>query len=123
MGRPPKNDSTAPDLFGGGTSTRRSSTSPGPIYQGVSKTLRKLIDAGTLDADLDAGTCAQLRSLAASIDRESGADPMRKQASGVSLAALHAQLASLLDRVRPLVDGTDESDAEWHALVQELRKP
>lgn len=122
MGRPRKSDDDAPDLFGGSSSTRRSS-SPGPIYQGVSKTLRKLVEAGTLDADLDAGTCAQLRSLAASIDRESGADPMRKQASGVSLAALHAQLANLLDRVRPIADGASDEDEEWHALVQELRKP
>jgi hypothetical protein len=76
-------------------------TTGGPVYQGVCKAIRWLVDQGALDDTRKAGLVAQARSLAASIDRESGHDPRRKQASGVSLSALHAQLAELLQLLDP----------------------
>jgi hypothetical protein len=82
-------------------------TTGGPVYQGVCKAIRWLVDQGALDDTRKAGLVAQARSLAASIDRESGHDPRRKQASGVSLSALHAQLAELLQ----LLDPEDTSPA------------
>ena len=78
-----------------------SDRSPGPIYQGVCKTIR------TVDADdpegrqLRAGITAQARSLAASIDRQSGHVDGSYQAPGDKLAQLHAQLAALMLIIAP----------------------
>ena len=93
------------------------SSSPGPIYQGVCKTIRALLDKEHLDRDVDAGSIAQARSIAASIDRVSG-HRGGYQASGMQLAALHAQLSEVMERLNPagasdpFQDFLDELDAE-----------
>jgi hypothetical protein len=94
--------------------------SPGPVYQGVCAGIRTL-QALNADADADAAhgtrgkpgkpgaawaarfaaTIAQARSIAGSIDRESGHEPRTRQASGVSLAALHERLDALMLRLDP----------------------
>lgn len=101
--------------------------SPGPIYQGTGKAIRHLAKVNATDDDPKglvwqarmAATISQARSLAASIDRESGRDPERKQASGVSLAALHERLDSLMLRLDPegvAAGGTDS----WEDTQREL---
>lgn len=95
----------------------RAKVVPGPIYQGVSKTIRALIDAEKLDRKIDAGSIAQARSLASSIDRVSGHTLPQHQASGVSLAALHAQLSEVLERLDP----TGASDP-FQDFLEELDK-
>lgn len=72
----------------------------GPVYQGVCKTIRALTKEQVVDRLVDAGSIAQARSLAASIDRVSGHDGGH-QASGMQLAALHAQLSEVLVRLNP----------------------
>lgn len=90
---------------------------PGPIYQGVCKTIRALTEAEQLDKKVDAGTIAQARSIASSIDRVSG-HKGGYQASGMQLAALHAQLSEVLERLNPagtrdpFQDFLDELDKE-----------
>lgn len=81
-------------------STPTTSSKPGPIYQGVCKTIRELVKDETLDKARDAGDIAQARSLAASIDRVSGHNG-GYQASGMQLAALHAQLSEVMTRINP----------------------
>lgn len=75
----------------------------GPVYTGVTKQIRALIADGTIDKKLHAGTIAQARSLASSIDRDSGHGDRpgqhRTQANGVPLAALHQQLDALIERM------------------------
>lgn len=89
---------------------------PGPIYQGVCRQIRDLIDSGTIDRDTHAGTIAQARSLAGSIDRVSGHGGTR-QATGMQLAALHAQLDALLARLTP----SDVSDGDpFEQFLREL---
>lgn len=84
-------------------STPTTSSKPGPIYQGVCKTIRQLIKDEALDRSRDAGDIAQARSLAASIDRVSGHNG-GYQASGMQLAALHAQLSEVMARINPVGD-------------------
>ena len=76
----------------------------GPVYQGVCAQIRALT-AGTeplIDKRLWAGTIAQARSLAASIDRVDGRDGGAKgQANGVPLAQMHQQLDALMARLNP----------------------
>jgi hypothetical protein len=110
--------------------------SPGPIYQGTGKAIRHLAKVNATDDDPKglvwqarmAATISQARSLAASIDRESGRDPERKQASGVSLAALHQQLDALMLRLDPQGVATegpadfDQLSAELAALELEQRR-
>ena len=108
-------------------------TTGGPVYQGVCKAIRWLTDQGIVDEQRHGGLIAQARSLAASIDRESGHDPRRKQASGVSLAALHERLAAILQLLDPteaaapstgalgaLVDrwAAEDADAQARARAQ-----
>lgn len=88
----------------------------GPVYQGVCKQIRALIRSKTIDKTADAGTIAQARSVAASIDRVSGHDDPRAQASGMQLAALHAQLFELIGR---LTGETTDDDA-FDQLLREL---
>lgn len=95
--------SSPPPLFDVG----RPKTKPGPVYQGVNKEIRALERAGTIDRLERAGTIAQARSLAASIDRVSGHDGTG-QASGMQLAAMHEQLDGLLARLAPDTGDTDE---------------
>lgn len=94
-------------------------TGPGPVYQGVAKSIRALADrrgpakSGSTPAhpdrtewlDENAGAISAARSLAASIDRVSGhADPKR-QASGMQLSSLHASLLAWLERLDPSAGG------------------
>lgn len=79
----------------------------GPIYQGVAAEIRRLTAQGKwkdeeqlADPDIYAGTIAQARSLAASIDRVSGHEG-GYQASGKMLAELHAELRALLEVLHP----------------------
>lgn len=104
---------------------------PGPVYQGVGKAIRYLEDLHKMDGpdqDLDwpkrmAGTIAQARSLAASIDRASGRQvdgfPTRRQAAGRDLGALHEQLDALLLRLDP-VGVIAEGPSDWDRLQTEL---
>ena len=78
----------------------KTSSKPGPVYQGVCKTIRALEKAEQLDRSVDAGSMAQARSIAASIDRVSGHNG-GYQASGMQLAALHAQLSEVMVRLNP----------------------
>jgi hypothetical protein len=101
--------------------------SPGPVYQGVGKSIRylsKLHAAEGPDQDADwptrmAGTIAQAMSLGASIDRASGRDPERRQAAGRDLANLHEQLDALMLRLDP-VGVTAEGPSDWDKLQGEL---
>ena len=74
----------------------------GPVYQGVCAQVRHLFPSSDPDAKARkaerAGTIAQARSIAASIDRVSGHGGGH-QANGVPLAAMHAQLDVLLERL------------------------
>lgn len=116
-------------------------SSPGPVYQGTSKAIRylELCNAdpeadrafrtakapegkpGAAWAERMAATIAQARSLAGSIDRESGREPGSRQASGVSLAALHERLDALMLRLDPeqvAVDGPSDFDELNTELAQ-----
>lgn len=77
--------------------------SPGPVYQGVCAQIRRLTkpDVGEplIDEKLWAGTIAQARSLAASIDRVDGRNG--PQANGVPLGTMHGQLDALMARLNP----------------------
>ena len=92
----------------------------GPVYQGVCAQIRHLFPKGD-DAAEDrkrtlAGTIAQARSLAASIDRDSG-HAGGKQANGVPLATMHGQLDALLERLA----GTGATDP-FMDLLNELNE-
>jgi|SRR5690625_4598562 len=86
----------------------------GPVYQGVTKQIRRLERDGVIDKATHAGTIAQARSIAASIDRVSGHDG-GPQASGMQLAALHERLESVLATLSP---ETTESDPFQDLLDQ-----
>ena len=97
----------------------------GPVYQGVCAQIRELTAGAEplVDKRLWAGTIAQARSIAASIDRDSGHGG-RKQANGVPLAQLHDQLDKLLARLNPEAD--DQSPLErlaeqWRQEEEEAR--
>ena len=100
---------------------------PGPVYQGTSKSIRYLAKLNGTEEDpkgLDwstrwAGTIAQARSLAASIDRASGRDPKRRQAAGRDLANLHEQLDALLLRLDPQGVAAD-APSDYDQLQEEL---
>jgi hypothetical protein len=94
----------------------------GAVYQGVGKTLRQLEDLGVVDPIRHAALCALARSIAASIDRESGDDETRKQASGVSLAALHERLEKVLERLDPQDQAEDGVDAEWRKFTAAMQQ-
>lgn len=93
----------------------------GPVYQGVCAQLRRLEALQVIESGKDArqaGLVAQARSLAGSIDRESGHWPDLRQASGVSLAALHERLAAILAALDPQ-EAAGASDA-WGQLLDDL---
>lgn len=95
---------------------------PGPVYQGVSKAIRYLETLPDQDpawATRWAGTIAQARSLAGSIDRASGRDPERRQAAGRDLANLHEQLDALMLRLDPQGVAA-EGPSGWDQLQEEL---
>lgn len=96
---------------------------PGPVYQGVAKSIRALADrrgpakSGSTPAHPDrvvwleenAGACSAARSVAASIDRASGHGNPRAQASGMQLGALHTSLLAWLERLDPQHAGETSS--------------
>lgn len=88
----------------------------GPVYQGVCKQIRAMLAAEQIDRNIDAGTIAQARSVAASIDRVSGHNDPREQASGMQLAALHAQLFELIGRLT----GDQTDDDAFTQLIAEM---
>lgn len=107
---------------------------PGPVYQGVTKTIRALASrrgpgkSGATPAHPDrvlwleenAGAIAAARSVAASIDRESGHRAERKQAAGMQLQALHSSLLAWLERLDPTI--TDDAGDPWETLVDKLER-
>ena len=94
-----------------------SKTGPGPVYQGVCKQIRTLVDRETVDPEAWAGTIAQARSIARAIDVASG-HTGRAQASGMQLAALHAGLDALLVRLTGETQDRDPFD-DFLAGMQE----
>ena len=86
---------------------------PGPVYQGVGKTIRTLTKVSPdgepprVDARRMAGVIAQARSLARAIDRASGHNVSGWQERGSDLAQLHAQLQEVLERLDPDLAGED----------------
>lgn len=96
----------------------------GPVYAGVCRTIRHLTTAhgpehpAAVDAEVWAGTIAQARSLAASIDRVDGR-PGTAQANGVPLGMMHQQLDALMARLNP--DATDAADP-MTSLLEELKR-
>lgn len=91
---------------------------PGPVYQGVCKQIRTLIESEIVDRNAQAGTVAQARSIAKAVDVASGHTGLQ-QASGMQLAALHAQLDALLARLSgspverdPFADFLDEINTD-----------
>lgn len=84
-------------------------SSRGAIYRNVCRQVRALAAAGTLDVELEAGTVAQARSLAAVIDRASGLAG-RKQET-YALPQLHRELRELLDKLAGR--GPLEVDMSW----------
>jgi hypothetical protein len=95
----------------------------GPVYQGVCSQIRALFPQDDPEASARkavlAGTIAQARSVAESIDRVSGhpiGGVVTRQAAGMQLAALHSQLDALLARLSP----EDEDDDEFERLRREM---
>lgn len=78
----------------------------GPVYRGVAQQIKSLLDGQKIEGAELAGTIAQALSLSASIDRVSGHVPHTRQAAGMQLSAMHAQLDALLERLAT-VSGTD----------------
>ena len=111
-----------PGLFD--TPSSRSSSSRGPVYQGVCAQIRRLTKPPAegadplIDEDLWKGTIAQARALAASIDRVDGSDGTGQQANGVPLAAMHQQLDALLARLNPEVNDDSSPMAQLVAEMQ-----
>ena len=89
--------------------------SRGPVYQGVAKQIRALIADGALDKDARAGTIAQARSLAHTIDLKSGLGDAEPE-YGASVAAMHKQLDELLVRL----SGDDITVDPFDDLLDEL---
>ena len=119
--------------------TPKDDSSSRAVYQGTSKAIRYLEQLNA-DAELDrqfgtrakpegrpgaawsarfAGTIAQARSLAASIDRASGSDPKRRQAAGRDLADMHERLDALMLRLDP-EEVTADGPQPYDELSQQL---
>lgn len=87
-------------------------TTGGSVYQGVNAQIRALFPNHTKDEEAGAryaavaGIVASARSLAASIDRASGAGGAR-QASGHQLSLMHGQLLELLQALAPTTPAAD----------------
>nr|DAV19168.1 MAG TPA: hypothetical protein [Caudoviricetes sp.] len=92
---------------------------PGPVYQGVNKTIRALTESGHLDQQRDAAISAAARSLARSIDRASGHGGFRVE-GGHAIAALHTQLVATLAALTG--SGTNENDP-FDDLLASLSDP
>lgn len=89
---------------------------PGPVYQGVSKQIRRLTASGKafehldpiIDADEYAGVIALCRSLARAVDKATGHNETGWHAHGKDLAPLAEQLRAALESLRPEGAETDE---------------
>lgn len=97
---------------------------PGPVYQGVAKTIRRLTAEGAykdLEQVIDpveyAGTIAAARSLARTLDKQMGHNPTGWVANGRDLAPLLEQLQELMTTLNPdqkrddLMDWLNDDDA------------
>lgn len=82
---------------------------PGPVYQGVCKQIRELVETEAINAATQAGWIAQARSIARAIDVASG-HTGKAQAAGMQLAALHNQLDALLCRLSGTPEDRDPFD-------------
>lgn len=84
---------------------------PGPVYQGVSKAIRRLTATGKY-SDLDqvvdpiqhAGTIAAARATARAVDKATGHNPTGWHANGRDLAPLLERLELLMKELQPGVD-------------------
>lgn len=90
--------------------------SRGPVYQGVAKQIRELIGDGTIDKGKQAGSIAQARSLAHTIDLKSGLGGVDPE-YGASIAAMHKQLDELLVRL----SGDDLAVDPFDDLLDEMQ--
>lgn len=115
-----------PDALFPEPKTRANTSRGGPVYQGICAQIRALT-TGTeplIDKKLWAGTIAQARSLAASIDRVDGHANFLTQANGVPLSLMHERLDALMARLNP--DADDQSPLErmadaWRKEEEESR--
>jgi hypothetical protein len=108
------------DVVPSGSSKKRSK---GPVYQGVCAQIRRLTKPAEgeplIDAKLWAGTIAQARSLADSIDRVDGREGAHAQANGVPLAQMHQQLDALMSRLNPAATDNNAVDNLVRMFQQE----
>ena len=97
------------------TLRREKALGPGPIYQGVSKQIRRLTASGStyagleqiIDPDEYAGVIALCRQLARAVDKATGHNETGWHAHGRDLGPLAEQLRQALELLRPEVE-TDE---------------
>lgn len=85
----------------------------GALYQAVSKQIRTLESDGTIDKDRHAGLSGQARAIAASIDHAGGRNDRGHVASGMQLAALHAQLLAVLQAMAPAAPASGDAFDAW----------
>lgn len=91
---------------------------PGPVYQGVAKQIREMIESDMIDRDLDAGAIAAARSAARSVDEAAGHNQIGRVAAGMQQAALHAALLSWLEKLAGKL-ATDDPFAKMLAEFNE----
>lgn len=94
------------------------------VCQGVRKSIHALFPEDADEETLDrkrrlSGTIAQALSLAASIDRVSGAGDPSRQANGVPLSAMHTQLDLLLLRLDPAEADSSDGFADLERAMRE----
>lgn len=109
-------------LFGAPSPARKERG--GPVYQGICKQIRRLTegDEALIDKELWAGTIAQARSLAASIDRVDGREGAKAQANGVPLSMMHERLDALMARMNPEADAADPMTLLMARFEEEERR-
>lgn len=90
---------------------------PGPVYQGVSKTIRRLTASGKysdleqlVDPVVHAGTIAAARAAARAVDKATGHNPTGWHANGRDLAPLLERLEQLMQLLAPGEDGDPFGD-------------
>lgn len=111
---------------------------PGPVYQGVSKTIRRLTATGKyseheqlLDPVQYAGTIAAARAAARAVDKATGHNPTGWHANGRDLAPLLERLEQLMAQLMPVgdVDGfeawltDDDAPREESASERAVQAP
>src|SRR5699024_3974189 len=96
------------------TLAREKAIGPGPVYQGVSKQIRRLTASGTyskLEQIIDpaefAGVIALCRQLARAVDKATGHNETGWHANGRDLGPLAEQLRQALELLMPETE-TDE---------------